>query len=487
MSKFQPISFYSKQEKNEYQLLPFRFSELNSQKYLLTNFAGEFHSLDKAKLVAFAKHQLNADDPDYINLRAKQFLLDAHNEIAPELLALKVRTKYSRLAEFTGLHIFVVSLRCEHSCPYCQVSRQSEDKASFDMTPEIAEKSLDLAFRSPSQAIKIEFQGGEPLLNFELIKHIVLSAEERNKIARRILGFVIATNLALVDLEILGFCKAHQIHISTSLDGPGDLHNKNRPRPGKDSYDRVIKGIELVREVLGKDQVSALMTTMENSLPRVREIIDEYLRLEFEGIFLRQLSPYGFAIKTKSFRAYSTDRWLEFYKQGLNYIIELNRNGIQFQEYYATTILTKMLTSQEPGFVDLMNPSGIGIAGIVYNYDGSVHASDESRMLAEMGDNTFRLGNVLENSFEEIFTSDALLNPLDESFTLSAPMCTDCAYEPFCGADPVYHYATTKDYVARKPESEFCKRNMNIFKYLIERMESDQFVKNLFTRWANRT
>src|SRR5467141_912755 len=99
MSKFQPLSFYATQESVEYQLLPFRFSELNSQKYLLTNLAGEFHTLEKKKLQVFVCHQLPADDPDYIDMRAKQFLLDAHNEIAPELLALKIRTKYSRLAE----------------------------------------------------------------------------------------------------------------------------------------------------------------------------------------------------------------------------------------------------------------------------------------------------------------------------------------------------------------------------------------------------
>jgi sulfatase maturation enzyme AslB (radical SAM superfamily) len=110
----------------------------------------------RQKLKTFTDHQLPADDPDYINLRARQFLLDAQNAIAPELLALKIRTKYHRLAEFTGLHIFVVTLRCEHSCPYCQVSRQSDDKIAFDMTPEIAEKTLDLVFRSLSRAIKID-------------------------------------------------------------------------------------------------------------------------------------------------------------------------------------------------------------------------------------------------------------------------------------------------------------------------------------------
>ena len=80
---------------------------------------------------------------------------------------MKTRTRFCRLASFTTLHIFVVSLRCEHSCPYCQVSRQSADKGQFDMSEETARRALEATFRSPSPKIKIEFQGGEPLLNFD--------------------------------------------------------------------------------------------------------------------------------------------------------------------------------------------------------------------------------------------------------------------------------------------------------------------------------
>lgn len=485
MSKFQPLQFYSNKASSKYHLLPFRFSPLDEQRVVATNMVGEHLVVLRSVLKQLVDHKLQPESKDYKDFRAKHFVIDEMNEVAIDLLALKFRTKIKRLADFTSLHIFVVSLRCEHSCPYCQVSRQSEDRAAFDMSFEVAEKSLDLVFKSPSENIKIEFQGGEPLLNFERIKHVVRSANELNKQHKKTLDFVIATNLALVNREILEFCRDNSIHISTSLDGPADLHNKNRPRPGKDSYERAIRGISFVREVLGKDRVSALMTTTEASLPRVREIIDEYLKHDFPGIFLRFLSPYGFAIKTKSYRAYTTERWLEFYKEGLRYIIELNRKGIFFKEYYASTVLKKMLTSEDSGFVDLMNPAGIGIAAIVYNYDGSVHPSDESRMLAEMGDNTFLLGNVLSDSYEEIFSSAALLEPLQESFTASAPMCSDCAYEPYCGADPVYHYAIQKDFVGKKPESDFCKRNMEIFRHLISLMEEDGFVRQLFYKWAN--
>lgn len=483
MSKFQSLDHYESLDA-PYALLPFRFTELNATQYVLSNLAGEYLIADKGIVPEIINHRLPRNHPFYVELRARHFLVDEKTSIARELLAIKLRTKYERLSEFTGLHIFVVSLRCEHSCPYCQVSRQSEDKQRYDMSSEVASKSIDLALRSPSKNIKIEFQGGEPLLNFDLIKRIVLEAKAKNRSIGKNLAFVIATNLALANQEILLFCQENSIDISTSLDGPRDLHNANRPRPGKNSYERALDGIRLARQILGPDRVSALMTTTEASLSRVKEIIDEYLALQFNSVFLRPLSPYGFAIKTKSYRAYNAAQWLEFYKQGIDYIITVNRAGSKFSEHYASIILKKMLTSDDPGYVDLMSPSGIGVGAVVYNYNGSVYASDESRMLAEMGEDKFKLGSVLENTYEELFSSSNLLDPLEESFAYSAPMCNDCAFEPYCGADPVFHYAQYKDYVGRKPESEFCTRSMEIFRFLIQKMESDPFVKKLFTSWA---
>lgn len=468
-----------------YKLLPFRFTKLDEADYVLSNQAGEFHVLDRTSLEALVRHVLSPRLAVYHDLKSKHFLMDSDSSVAIDLLALKVRTKLYRLADFTGLHMFVVSLRCEHSCPYCQVSRQSDDKLAFDMSHDTADKALDLVFRSPSPAIKIEFQGGEPLLNFPLIQHVVERAETRNQEQRRSLEFVIASNLALVTDDILAFCNAHNVLISTSLDGPRDLHNRNRPRPGGDSYERTISGIDRARSVLGHDRVSALMTTTEASLGQVRAIIDEYISQSFHDIFLRPMSPYGFAVKTKWHHAYDVDRWIKFYFDGLDYILELNRAGHFFVERYAATILAKMLTPFETGYVDLMSPAGIGLAAVVYNYDGNVYASDESRMLAEMGDQTFRLGNVHQSSYEDIFLSDQLLDPLEESFAGSVPMCADCAFEPYCGADPVFHHATQGDVVGRKPISPFCTRNMAIFRRLISLMRKDDEIRRIFVRWVN--
>ena len=190
-----------------------------------------------------------------------------------------------------------------------------------------------MAFRSPSSAIKIEFQGGEPLLNFDLIEEIVRRAERRNREERQKPRLRHRHQPRAADRRDARLLRRHDIHISTSLDGPADLHNQNRPRPGRNSWELATEGIRRVREALGVDRVSALMTTTRRASTASREIVDCYVELGLRGIFLRPLSPYGFAIKTKSYSAYDAERWLDFYREGLDYILELNRAGSPMTEY----------------------------------------------------------------------------------------------------------------------------------------------------------
>src|SRR5947208_12264877 len=110
---------------------------------------------------------------------AKQFIYDSESDPLRDVLAAKYRTKKSFLQGFTKLHIFVVTLRCDHSCHYCQVSRQTVNKGEYDMTPEMADRAVDLMLESPSPYITLEFQGGEPLLAFDLIKYVVSIAKPR--------------------------------------------------------------------------------------------------------------------------------------------------------------------------------------------------------------------------------------------------------------------------------------------------------------------
>jgi His-Xaa-Ser system radical SAM maturase HxsB len=473
--------------KAKYSLLPFRFDRRGSGEYLLVNDVGEYVVLPPDEFHQFASHDLAPVSPFYARLKAKHFLSDSSSSALLETLASKYRTKKSFLDGFTKLHIFVTTLRCNQSCPYCQVSRQNESAGAFDMTEEMLHRSVDLMLMNPSRTVTMEFQGGEPLLNFELLKEGVRYAKERNAIANKRIEYVICTNLALLEDRHLSFFKEQGIQVSTSLDGPDYLHNKNRPMGKGPSHEAVVRNIRRAQEALGKQAVSALMTTTRESLKYPREIVDEYLRFDLGSIFARDLNPYGFAVKARSALGYPMADFLRFYKELLAYVIEINRRGQTFPEAFATMVLTKILTPWPIGFVDLQSPSGAGIGVVVYNYDGDVYASDESRMLAEMGQHTFRLGNVLENNYSDIFFGETMQMIASAACNESLAGCSDCAYQPYCGADPVRHYSTQGDIFGHRPTSGYCQKNMGVMKHLFDMLLSgDADMERIFWAWINR-
>ena len=94
------------------------------------------------------------------------------------------------------------------------------------MTKDIAKKSVDIAMQSPSKYLTFEFQGGEPLTNFETIKYIIEYAEEIKK--DKIIEYAVVSNLTLMTDEMMNFFKEKGVNVSTSIDGNKELQNKNR-------------------------------------------------------------------------------------------------------------------------------------------------------------------------------------------------------------------------------------------------------------------
>jgi His-Xaa-Ser system radical SAM maturase HxsB len=345
-----------------------------------------------------------------------------------------------------------------------------------------------MIFSSPSPAIKIEFQGGEPLLNFRMVKYIVKYAEKLNKTHKKHLAFIVCTNLTLLTPAILMFFKKHNISISTSLDGPCELHNKNRPLQNNElSYDKVISNIKLAREILGPDSVSALMTTTRHSLDQMKEIIDEYVQMGFQYIFIRSLNPYGGAKQESKTINYNMDEFVKKYKEALNYIIELNLKGIYLIESFSALLLERILTPFSTGFVDLQSPAGTGIEGAIYDYNGNVYVSDEGRMLAAMGDQKFLIGNVNSNTHKEIFACSKLKNLIANSCIECSPICCHCVFRPYCGADPVRNYAEYGDILCHANLSQTCKKCRSILLHLFELLQKeDKNLNNIFWSWINK-
>lgn len=462
----------------EYYLLPFDFTRIAGKEVVVNEF-GDMLVVPQGTVDKIVARSLPKDDI-YKSLVANYFISEKIVPSTIDLYATRLREKKRFLDDFTALHIFVVTLQCNQNCVYCQASSRKENSRDCTMTYDTMENAVNLMFHSPAPVLTMEFQGGEPSLHPELIRFGIEKAEELNEREHREMRYVLCTNCVHLTDEMLDVCKKYHVVISTSLDGPEFLHNSNRGKT--DSYEKVIAGIQKARSVLGFDMVSPLQTTSVQAIDYPIEIVDEYVRLGFKGLFLRALNPYGLASFNQDWNKYTED-FISFYKKAFEHILDINKEGTFFMEEFAVIVLRKMLTPFSTGFVDLQSPAGIINSVLVYNYDGYVYASDESRMLAENGDFSFQLGSV-HDEYSSIVYGPQVQKIAQVWANEVLAGCSDCALRNFCGADPVRNYSTQGDMYGYRPTSLLCKKNKSIIEYLITLIiEREDEVLPIFKRW----
>lgn len=423
---------------------PFRYGQLG-ERMLITNDAGEFAFLSREEFEQFVEGGLDERSGRYDELKKKSFF---QSDEATNELARKYARKNSFLFNGPYLHIVIVTLRCNEVCTYCHASRRDMSESAFDMSPELAAQVVDTIFQTPSDTLTIEFQGGEPLVNWETVKFIIDYAVEKNHLAGKRLEFSLVTNMALMDDDKLSHLMKNNVQICTSIDGPKDLHDKNRKLTHGSAYDLGVTWLRKADQAYkekGLDpdlyHVEALLTVTRDTLSRPREIVDEYIRLGRKAIFLRPLNPFGFAKKLFEKIGYTPAQFMKFYFEAIDYMLELNRQGVEILERTAAIFLTKILTPYDPNFLDLRSPCGAGIGQVAYNYDGTVFTCDEGRMLYQMGDDMFQIGTIPGSTYSDLMEATPVKALAVASCVDLLPDCADHVYKPYLGVCPVYNYS----------------------------------------------
>lgn len=400
------------------------------------------------------------------------------------LLLSRRAAKRQTIEDGPSLHAIVPTLQCAHSCRYCQVSRTLGGHG-HTMSIRNLDMACDAIFQSPSRALTVEFQGGDPLIRFDLVQRAIERISARNASENRHIRFVVASTLHQLDDEMCRFFKEHTVFLSTSIDGPAVLHNKNRPIPTRDAYERTVEGIALARKILGHEAVSALMTTTRESLSHPEEIVDEYVRLGFRDIFLRPLSIYGFAKRNERHLRYTLEQFQEFYLRALSRVMYWSQQGVELREIYACIILNKIMSSFDGGYVDLQSPTGAGLSALVYNYDGYVYPSDEARMLAEVGDTSLRLGCIGEQ-LVTLTNSQVQQDLIRASLVDHTPGCDKCPYNLFCAPNPIDTQAQFGTFSVPVDKTEHCRRHLWLFDHFFSWIRAaDDDLLDLFHGWAS--
>ena len=439
-------------------LLPFYKERLPNGKILITNWLGGWLILNEKEF-----QDIITKDKEEID-ESLLFLLEEEGFI--KVKDIFVKERYKHLAVGTSLHIVSLSKDCNLQCKYCFMS--ATKNKGFLMSKSTAEKVVDFIFQSPSKLIEIHFTGGEPFLNFEVMKFIVERAKELNKKKNKKLIFSLTTNLTILNNEIISFLKENNFHITVSIDGPKEIHNKFRA-----FFDLTYNNIKkLKKEGLN---LGFLPVITKESLKKWKEIIDFFVfDLEFYLVHWKYLYPSGYAKENWDLVGYKAEEFVDSWKKVINYMLKLNEEGIPVKERWATILLKKILKKEESNMTCLMNPCGGVSLQLSYDWDGKIYTCDEGKGIEELC-----LGDVFNDDYKSIRKKPIAIELVSLSSNLDYS-CKDCAFNPWCGTCVVENLLREKNLFSHVPSSFRHKVLYEQFKFLFRLIDENDLIKN----WA---
>lgn len=149
---------------------------------------------------------------------------------------------------------------CNLACQYCFAEEGEYHGRRALMSFEVGKKALDflIANSGSRRNLEVDFFGGEPLMNFQVVKDLVAYGREQEKIHDKKFRFTLTTNGVLLNDEIMEFCNKEMGNVVLSIDGRKEVHDKMRPfRKGAGSYDLVVPKFQKFAESRNQDKYYA--------------------------------------------------------------------------------------------------------------------------------------------------------------------------------------------------------------------------------------
>ena len=450
---------------------PLRFREQQNETFFADEAGGWFRS-SEAFLSRYAEGELNYKDHEFLRLRGHTY--ETEDDLSFIGFAYRWANRQSTVRPLSYV-MLIPTLRCNLNCTYCQVSRAAQNAQGYDWSAQTLEAVLDFLNTIESDHIKIEFQGGEPLLRIDLLEQVRNFC--RNRFAKS--EFVVCTNLQSVGEREWDFLGSDDTHVSTSIDGGTLVHNRQRTQ-NPDLYKEFSDNLALATKRLGGQRLSALPTIDVFNPPDLKELINIYEEHGMTSIYLRPINHQGFARRLGQ-RYNEIERWNTLHSEFIELLIERNEEtGSSLQEYYFSQCLKRVLHAGIDNHVDIRNPNLFATDYLVIDFNGTLYPTDESRMLSRTGQIDLSIGNVMKG-----IESEKVANLNSSSFNNYDPDCVHCPYQAFCGTDIIDDISRYGRIDVPRHSTWFCKRHMAIFDKVFELIyRNDEKTNRSLALWA---
>ncbi len=233
--------------------------KLNGYNIVLDVFSGSVHNVDEAAYDAIGMYETHTQEEIRTVLLqnyADELTDSDINELFEEIEELKASGKlftedvYADKAFDLKKRNTVIKALCLHvahtcnlNCEYCFASQGKYQGDRALMSLEVGKRALDFLIENSGtrKNLEVDFFGGEPLMNWEVVKEIVKYGREIEKVHNKNFRFTLTTNGVLIDDDVIDFANKEMHNVVLSLDGRREIHDRLRKTVnGKGSYDTIV-------------------------------------------------------------------------------------------------------------------------------------------------------------------------------------------------------------------------------------------------------
>lgn len=306
---------------------------------------------------------------------------------------------------------------CNLRCKYCFASTGDFGKGRKLMTFETGKKAIDFLLEKSldRKNLELDFFGGEPLMNFDVVKQIVEYARSREAEYGKKFRFTITTNGVLLDDDKIDFINREMSNVVLSIDGRKEVNDYMRKRvDGSGCYDKIMLAFKKLVEKRGDKEYYVRGTFTKNNLDFSNDVFDLYNngfdQISVEPVVCEASADY--AITEKELPAIFKE-----YERLAERILENEKKGKKFNFFHFMLDL-----DQGPCAIKRLRGCGCGNDYVAITPDGDIYPCHQF-----VGIEEFKMGNIDEGTFDTNMKSY-----FSKTHVYTKPECKKCWAKFYC-------------------------------------------------------
>lgn len=405
-------------------------------------------------------------------------LLRAYNEFSLRIQDSNRRNETQKKEEpLPILAIVKMAEGCNLNCAYCfiEASNDKKKKIKKETAFRIADEYMKM-HADDSLKINYCFHGGEPLLNYSVIRDVV----EYVKGFRDRMELSIQTNGTMITDEIACFLKDNSIVVGISLDGPKVFHDKARTYAnGMGSFEKTMKGISILRRHNVPFSIIAVLTA--DNTRHMGEMMEFFINNRIYDLSFSAMQKIGRG-KNDSDMFLDGSMLFEAYKVILEKVVSHNKTHVR-SEWLSERVLTNLIKSiyfNKKTFMCMNAPCGAARLLLGFDVDGNIFACDNF-----INDMDFLIGSLDQGDVRNQLLDSNVREVAASRCFESLKRCKDCTWRGLCGG-----VCYSSDYYSGAKgigETEMCSFYKKMIPYLIDKIDENPDLPFFVDKSINKT